>query len=295
MRSHTALKFTPGRHCSIRYVSRHSYMCPPGSTTPIASQCPSGRYSLSGASTCSACAAGTFGVAAAMTSVICTGLCPVGQFSTAGSTTCSACPAGSFGNSTGLTTSACSGYCPPGYACPMGSTAITMCPAGQYSGAAAATCSLCGPGLFGTLPGQVSSATACTGVCGPAAPGYYCGGQGASSAFGTPCPSGQYSPTGSNVSCTACAVGRYSTGGAVSCNATTVSSPDRLGLVNLFTSTNGPSWTGPVVGWSDYGLPSADPCYPAPWTGLSCEYWATSPTSGVVYGGRRPLRLLCFV
>ncbi len=55
------------------------YACPAGSTasnTP-ANVCPSGTYSLAGASVCTNCPAGTYGSFSGLSAATCTGMCQV--------------------------------------------------------------------------------------------------------------------------------------------------------------------------------------------------------------------------
>jgi hypothetical protein len=83
--------------------------------------------------------------------------------------------------------------------------------------------------------------------------------------------------------CPACVASGY---GATTCTPSTLDPTERVGLANLYDATLGPAWTG-AVGWSSIGNPSVDPCYPTPWTGLTCAYPTfpgTSPYSRVRYG-----------
>lgn len=91
------------------------YVCPPGSLSPRASQCPAGRFSLGGPN---------------MTIV----------------TECPKCPPGRFGSEVGSANPLCSGSCSaaPGFACPEGSTssAGVACPEGSTSTGKDAPCTL---------------------------------------------------------------------------------------------------------------------------------------------------------
>jgi hypothetical protein len=75
------------------------YACPDNSTSPFAVQCPLGKYSLEGATVCSACEAGRFGSQPGLATSACSGLCPPGV----------------FGATTGLTSASCSGNCRAGW------------------------------------------------------------------------------------------------------------------------------------------------------------------------------------
>jgi hypothetical protein len=52
-----------------------------------------------------------------------------------------------------------------------------------------------------------------------------------------------------------------------------VSPGERQGLVNLYTATNGPGWTGITQGWHNHADASVDPCDPPAtrWTGVTCN------------------------
>jgi hypothetical protein len=52
-----------------------------------------------------------------------------------------------------------------------------------------------------------------------------------------------------------------------------VSPGERQGLVNLYTGTNGPGWTGITQGWHNHTNASVDPCDPPEtvWSGLICN------------------------
>ncbi len=143
-------------------------------------------------------------------------------------------------------------------------------------------------GQFGTLAGQSTLTAACPGLCTNAPAGSFCG-AGAVNASGIPCPPGRFSPTnGTTTACAACAVGMYSGLGATVCLPSTLDPMERDGLVTLYVSTGGPTWFAPVVGWPTYTNTSNDPCYPTPWTGLTCTFSSVSPYSNIrcdVVGG----------
>ena len=93
------------------------YFCPAGSTNSTDSMCPAGTYSFAGASACTPCPVGRYGLNSGLALATCSGNCSAGY----------------YGNATGLTTSICSGPCPAGFACPAGSTAPVACLPGNYS------------------------------------------------------------------------------------------------------------------------------------------------------------------
>ncbi len=71
------------------------YSCPAGSKNAAQSMCTAGRWSASGAATCTSCSAGLYSSTLAATSA----------------TACVSCAPGYFGNTTGLMTVTCSGQC----------------------------------------------------------------------------------------------------------------------------------------------------------------------------------------
>ena len=108
------------------------YTCPSGSSSPTASICAAGTYSLASSASCTSCPAGTYGSVSGLSSAACSGSCyagytcaagstsatsvqcPAGWYSLAGSGVCTACPAGTYGAVAGLTIAACSGACAVG-------------------------------------------------------------------------------------------------------------------------------------------------------------------------------------
>ena len=86
------------------------YYCDGNSTSLVANPCPTGQYSLSGASSCTLCAAGRFGVSTTMTSPNCSGLCPAGRYGSMAGLSVSSCEA-SCGDA--------SVYCPDGSVLPV--------------------------------------------------------------------------------------------------------------------------------------------------------------------------------
>ncbi len=116
------------------------YVCPPGSTTPTAVQCPGGRYSPGGASNCSDCSAGRWASEVAQVTD-CTSMCPPGTYCLPASAAPAPCPAGRYGSTSELSTSACTAACDVGRYCPVGAGAPTKCPAGELGMAPTAVAS----------------------------------------------------------------------------------------------------------------------------------------------------------
>ncbi len=69
-----------GRESECSANCSAGYVCPSGSSNSTASVCPAGRFSLSGAASCSACPSGTFGGTVALQSPACSGVCPAGYY-----------------------------------------------------------------------------------------------------------------------------------------------------------------------------------------------------------------------
>jgi hypothetical protein len=194
-------------------VCTAGYACPAGSTNATVSVCPAGQYSMSGAGSCTMCAAGRFGALPLMADASCT----------------AACPAGTFGSTSGLSTPACSGNCTAGYACPAGSITPAVCLPGQYSAAGTGACSDCAAGRYGNTTGLTTEA--CTAACaagffggaaglttsscsGSCRAGYACA-AGSTNSTASICPAGTFSLTGSSA-CTGCAAGRFGATSGVS-------------------------------------------------------------------------------
>ena len=151
------------------------------------------------------------------------------DYSSSGATSCSACIAGSYtsgGAADGARRTACDS-CPAGSSCDGTSTA-TPCAKGRYSGGGSDTCSECGTDSTYTdavgqgscetcLPGSFTSGGSSTAriKCEACAGGFYCpDGSSAHSA----CDAGKYSPKG-QVSCSNCGADiKYSSGGAPACS-----------------------------------------------------------------------------
>ncbi len=184
------------------------YYCPTGPTVGSKTQkevaADPGHYTLTGASTETACAAGTYTPDYA--SSVC-GSCPAGYY----------CP--STGNAGVFT------ICTTGNYCPAGSSAVTNCPAGTYNPIQglqmASDCTSCPPGKYclagaSTPTGSCSAGYYCIGgsstatpVAGKCPTGSYCL---AGSGIPTPCNAGTYNPSSGSVSsaaCLSCTAGSY--------------------------------------------------------------------------------------
>ena len=210
------------------------YACVAGSTDAAAAVCPQGRYSLSGAASCSDCPPGLYGAETGMVSPACSGncsggyyciaasrnataaACPAGLYSTGGVATCSPCPPGRFGNVTAVAVPVCIGDCSAGYACPSGSVSPLQltCPPGQYSLTGASNCTVCVAGQYGN--NSALPTAACSGMCDAgsygAAPGLTV------STCSGPCTAGYACPVGStNATVAVCSPGTYSTAGSGGC------------------------------------------------------------------------------
>ncbi len=150
------------------------YMCPAGSSSGTAVQCPAGTYSLDGAEVCTPCPAGVYGELPGLTSPACSAPCAPGY----------------YGSEPGRTYATCTGSCSAGFACPAGSTSPTasLCSAGQYSTGGQGNCTRCAAGQFGPTLGAISQE-----ACLPCAAGFY----GATSGLPTAqcsgvCPAGYF-------------------------------------------------------------------------------------------------------
>jgi hypothetical protein len=154
------------------------------------SACPVGRYSASGAASCTVCPAGYACANPADPSAVTA--CPTGSYSIAGSSACSQCPAGftclsqatdqispcSPGRYSPLGTMFCLD-CSPGSSCADPAAGPQPCPSGQYSAVNSVNCTSCPPGFQCPTPdvnpvrcavGRFSSGDATS--CSPCTPGY---------------------------------------------------------------------------------------------------------------------------
>ena len=122
------------------------YVC--GVSSPVANQtaCGSGRYSMSGWSSCVNCDPGLYSDVTAR-QTLCSEPCPSGSYCPAGSALPLSCPAGVYGNATMLTTPSCTSSCTPGGYCPTGSSFPIPCPQGTLPVLAGRMLPGCGPSL----------------------------------------------------------------------------------------------------------------------------------------------------
>lgn len=67
------------------------YACAAGSTNATAALCPAGKYSLSGAGSCTNCSAGSYGDATGLNTTACSGACPAGRYAFPGAAVCTDC------------------------------------------------------------------------------------------------------------------------------------------------------------------------------------------------------------
>jgi hypothetical protein len=90
-------------------ASAGSY-CGTAMTSPTGIQCSPGQYSsTAGATSCTSCPAGRYGMVSVETKSTCTAACPAGRWAPAGSSECLPCALGRYGNATGATTVMCTG------------------------------------------------------------------------------------------------------------------------------------------------------------------------------------------
>jgi sugar lactone lactonase YvrE len=137
-----------------------------------------------------------------------------------GATACTLCPQGTFGlEGFGFTSqeTACQN-CPAGsYAAQLGSLKCSKCPAGTWSSKGSSECEPCPSGYYSNDPGLNSST-----FCETCPQGTYGGGGIISSCI--PCSAGTYgvenptqAPTSRSIACSSCPVGTFSPSGALSC------------------------------------------------------------------------------
>ncbi|GMH97930.1 hypothetical protein TrVE_jg8351 [Triparma verrucosa] len=146
-------------------------------------QCPSGRYSEAGSSSCDDCARGKFN-------------------DVVGSPSCALCPASTYNNSTGMPK--CT-KCPSGkFSNSQGSKECTECPPKSFSGEGSTDCSSCH--ALNCEPGQEVICDADNRECVDCLPGHF-------SAQGdacTACPVGKAATAVGSAFCTSCNLGKYS-------------------------------------------------------------------------------------
>jgi alpha-tubulin suppressor-like RCC1 family protein len=207
-----------------------------GATSPSACQaCPTGTYAnVTGQSACTPCAAGTSSSATRATSVGTCGICPAGTYSGAAASSCAACAPGTY--STSSLSSSCTSCAAGTYSTATGASSASTCQscrAGTYSatvGASSdATCQSCAAGTYSAAVGANTS-SACqrcvagtysavvgantSSTCQGCIAGTFSATVGASSASAcTSCPAGSYSATvgaSSNSTCVGCIAGTFS-------------------------------------------------------------------------------------
>ncbi len=133
------------------------FMCPAGSTTPETHLCPSGRYSLPGAATCSNCRQEAVLLYPVIPVLCCGVVWCVGGLSVtpfSASSCCRAVPsvhnfsAGFYGDSPGQLLASCSGLCGAGYVCPSGTVVPVECPPGERCPPASSAGVPCSAGTY---------------------------------------------------------------------------------------------------------------------------------------------------
>ena len=173
---------------------KKGYYCP-STGMKVMTECPTGYYCPVGASSITACPAGTFNsVVKATASTDCIN-CPPGKYCLAGAST----PTGNCNQGYYCRTSA-------QIASPTGTaTNFGICPAGHYCPARTGDPIQCPPGTYNTLTNSVSIA-----ACLSCPAGRYCDQPGLAT-NGNSCPEGYYCPLGTNVKfpTTFCVAGEY--------------------------------------------------------------------------------------
>ena len=130
-----------------------------------------------------------------------------GKYSGSGASTCTLCDPGKYSTSSSRTSS-CTEPCSAGYYCPAGSSSATQnkCPAGTFSSSGASSCTQCAAGRYGRAA-TVRTASDCDGPC---SAGYYCP-AGSSIPTQNLCPAGTYGARAglsAEPECTVCAAVR---------------------------------------------------------------------------------------
>ena len=166
------------------------YACDGSSTQ---TQCPAGKHSTAGSSTCTACGDDKL-------------------YSGLGSSSCNTCPAGSF-TSGGLdqTTRTDCSPCPPGHECSDGSSVKTPCIAGKYASGSATACLVCGADHLYSAGG--SAASRCD-LCRPGS--FTAGGTATARHTCTKCWAG-YTCDGTSDTSTQCSAGTFAAKGSFYC------------------------------------------------------------------------------
>jgi len=219
-------------------ASAGHYVPSNGATSETA--CAAGTYQPStGQTSCISAPAGSFASGTGNTSAT---LCAAGSFtSTTGQASCTLAPAGSFASGTGNTTStlcaagsftsttgqsSCTAAPAGSFASGTGNTSATLCVTGSFTSTTGqSSCTLAPAGSFAAGPGATGSSlcaagsftsTAGNGSCTLASAGSFVSGTGATSQ--TAAPAGSFASGTGNTSATLCAAGSFtSTTGQASC------------------------------------------------------------------------------
>jgi len=198
------------------------------------SQCPSGKYSLRGASSCSPCPSGFSsssgaGICCAAGNYVSTAdrstcvECPIGYYAAVGDSSCSSCPAGKYAASSGSTnctncSSRLSSTGGAGVCCPDGSYSLPsslsclQCSINSYS-VGSADCSTCASGCPRSLFAQVVNV--CVSFLGS-----YATSTGSTACTGhivSACPAGS-GMVSDQLGCYLCAINTFNTGSHHQCS-----------------------------------------------------------------------------
>ena len=191
--------------------------------TSSCAKCACGHISAAGASSCTACGAGSYakgegntqcttatkGHKVASSGACDQTACPCGMYNLRnGETKCYYCEKGTYAEGTGNTgcTTASKGY----FVMMDGACEQSQCPCGTFSNKEGMTyCHDCGKGKYAANAGSTS--------CSTATAGHYVDTLTACSQ--TDCPGGTYSSSSGASSCTKCSAGKYSSAGSSKCTA----------------------------------------------------------------------------
>ena len=200
------------------------YFCVNGSTNATSGVRQPGRFSLSGASSCSMCPGGRYGLSFALTSSSCSGTCTPGHYCPEGSVDLVQCAAGKWSNASALSVP-CEGVCDPGYLCVAGSSTPRRRACGFpkfYCPAGTTEAQVVSAGYYSTGGSEDtrSSQTLCPGPSSPDSnfSAVYCLGGVAGDGTLSVCPGGVFGNTSglSAASCSGrCSAGYYCPPGSV--------------------------------------------------------------------------------
>jgi hypothetical protein len=214
----------PGAYCGLGMSARNGSWCPAGQF--------SSRYN---ATVCQPCPNGTYGATSGLASPTCSGNCSSGYTCPQGSNTATsglACLPGQY-SPPGSGTGACQD-CLGGYACPLKGLGPLLCYPGSYAPPGVGACASCPAGVFGNASGLNSSS--CSGPC---RPGFACA---SGSVLGVACALGRYSLAGA-VSCTACLIGTF--GNTTGLTTAACSGVCPAGVYGNATALTSPACRGP--------------------------------------------------